>query len=86
MPHSFTITLSDEISAVLQRVESEITGKGGSFMCNTERGSFAGRSLLGVIKGEYRGTAENEIRITITDKPFAVPYGMIESEIKKYFS
>lgn len=86
MPHSFTVTLSDEISAVLQRVESEITGKGGSFRGNTERGSFAGRSLLGVIKGEYRGITENEIRITIIDKPFAVPYGMIEFEIKKYFS
>lgn len=86
MPHSFTVTLSDEISAVLQRVESAITRTGGSFRGNTERGSFAGKSLLGVIKGEYRGITENEIRITITDKPFAVPYGVIEFEIKKYFS
>lgn len=86
MPHSFTVTLCDEISAVLERVESEITSKGGSFEGDTERGSFAGRSLLGVIKGEYRGITEIEIRITITGKPFAVPYGMIESEIRKYFS
>ncbi|MDH4231724.1 MAG: hypothetical protein OEW04_06810 [Nitrospirota bacterium] len=86
MAHSFTITLTDEISSVLGRVRSEITGSGGRFEGNTEYGSFDGNSFLGQIKGQYRCIAGNEIEITITDKPFIVPYGTIESEIKQYFT
>ncbi len=85
MPHSFTITLADEIPAVLKRVESEITAKGGSFAGDAERGAFAGKSVLGMIRGEYLGIEEAKIRITITHKPFAVPYSLIEYEIRKYF-
>ena len=86
MGHSFTIKLTDEISSVLGRVRSEITGSGGRFEGNTEYGSFDGKSVLGSIKGEYRCIAGNEIEITITHKPFIVPYGRIESEIKQYFT
>jgi len=57
MAHSFTITLTDEISSVLGRVRSEITGSGGRFEGNTEYGSFDGKSLLGPIKGEYPASA-----------------------------
>jgi hypothetical protein len=85
VPHSFTVVVREGISVILRRAEAEITGKGGSFAGNAEGGSFAGKSFLGVIKGEYRGITETELMITITDKPFAVPYGMIESEIRKYF-
>jgi hypothetical protein len=85
VPHSFTVVVRDELAVILSRLESEITGKGGRFEGNAERGRFAGKSMLGVIKGEYRGITETEIMITITDKPFAVPFGMIESEIRKYF-
>ena len=85
MPHSFSVVVREEISVILRKVESEITGKGGRFAGTAEWGSFEGKSLLGVIKGEYRGVTETELMITITDKPFAVPYGIIEAEIRKYF-
>ena len=85
MSHAFTIQLNDEIPSVLKKVESEITGSGGSFKGNFEKGSFDGKSLLGLIRGEYFCISGNEIRITITHKPFLVPYHVIESEIKKYF-
>ena len=86
MAHSFTIMLTDELSEVLGRVRDEITGSGGRFEGNNEYGSFDGNSFLGSIKGEYRCIAGNEIEITITHKPFIVPYGTIESEIKQYFT
>jgi hypothetical protein len=84
--HSFTVQLNDDISSVLEKVESQITNIGGCFQGNAERGSFDGESLLGLIKGEYCSLSDNEIRITIKHKPFLVPYSMIESEIKKYFT
>lgn len=86
MPHSFTISIRDEISSILKKVESEITGSGGRFEGNTECGFFDGKSILGLIKGEYRCLSDKEIKITITAKPFIVPDSRIESEIKKYFS
>jgi hypothetical protein len=85
MSHAFTVQLDDEIASVLKKVEEEITGIGGSFKGDSEKGSFNGKSVLGPIRGEYCSVSGNEIRITITHKPFLVPYHVIESEIKKYF-
>ena len=86
MSHAFTVELNNEIPSVLKKVESEITGNGGSFKGNEEKGSFDGKTLLGLIRGEYCCLSGNEIRITITHKPLLVPYSLIESEIKKYFT
>jgi hypothetical protein len=86
MTHSFTIRLNDEISSVLKRVEAGITGSGGSFEGNLECGTFAGKSVLGFIKGKYHSLPDQEISITIMEKPFLIPYRTIESEIRKYFS
>jgi hypothetical protein len=84
MAHTFTIRVTGEIALALKRVESKITGDGGAFQGNAEKGSFAGKSILGVIKGEYCSVAESEISVTIKEKPFLIPYSMIESEIKKF--
>ena len=86
MRHSFTVSLTDEITSVLGRVQSEITGNGGRFEGNTEYGSFDGRSVLGPIRGEYRSVAGGGIEITITHKPFLIPFSRIESEIRRYFA
>lgn len=85
MSHAFTVQLNDEIASVLKKVEEEITDSGGSFKGDSEKGFFDGKSLLGLIRGEYCCISESEIRIIITHKPFLVPYHVIESEIKKYF-
>jgi hypothetical protein len=84
--HSFMVKLKDEVASVLSKMKSLITGKGGSFEGNKENGSFEGKTVLGTIKGEYRSISDNEIEITIDDKPFLVSYSTIESEIKKYLS
>jgi hypothetical protein len=84
--HSFIIKLKDEVSSVLRKMKSIITGKGGSLQGNKEAGSFEGKTILGTIKGEYRCVSDDEIEITIDEKPFLVSYSTIESEIKKYLS
>ena len=86
MAHSFIVRLTDDITLVLDRVRSSITGNGGKFEGDAEGGSFEGKTVVGMIKGEYRYVAANEIKITIIHKPFIVPYGSIESEIRQYFS
>ena len=84
--HSFIVKLTHEISSILKKVKSIITGQGGSFEGNTECGSFDGKSLMGTIKVKYRSISNNEVEIIIEDKPFIIPSQTIESEIKKYLS
>jgi hypothetical protein len=84
--HSFIVKLKNEISSILTKVKSIITGRGGRFEGNTECGSFDGKSVLGTIKVKYRSISDNEIEIIIEDKPFIIPSQTIESEIKKYLS
>jgi len=85
MAHCFTIKISDEIAAVLKHVESTLVSSGGSLDGGPERGSFSGCTPLGRIKGEYHCLSLEEIKVTIIDKPFLLPYGTIESEIRRYF-
>jgi hypothetical protein len=84
--HSFNVKLHDQISSIIDKISSEITGSGGRFEGNTKCGCFHGKSALGMIKGEYRSISDTEVEITIEDKPFIIPYGIIESRIKKYLS
>ena len=84
--YSFIVKLKDEVSSILNKMKAIITGKGGSFQGNKECGSFEGESVFGTIKVGYRSISDNEIEITIDDKPFVVSYSTIESEIKKYLS
>jgi len=84
--HSFIVKLTSELSSILNKVKSLITGKGGKFEGNTECGYFDGKSVLGTIKVKYRSISDDEIEIIIEDKPFIVPSQTIESVIKKYLS
>jgi hypothetical protein len=83
--HTFTIMPADEISVIVKKVESAVAAAGGAFNGNEASGSFLGKTPLGFIKAEYCCTEENEIRITILDKPFLVPYSVIESKMREYF-
>jgi hypothetical protein len=84
--HSFSVKLKHEISSILMKVKSIITGQGEKFEGNTECGFFDGKSVLGTIKVKYHSLSNNEIEIIIEDKPFIIPSQTIESEIKKYLS
>ena len=84
--HSFIVKLTHEISSILKKTKSTITGQGGRFEGNTECGFFDGKSLMGTIKVKYRSISNNEVEIIIEDKPFIIPSQTIESEIKKYLS
>lgn len=86
MPHSFEIRIDDDPTVVLKKVESAITASGGFFEGDSAKGEFAGKSVLGNVKGEYCSVSGNKIRITITDKPCLVSNSMVESEIRKYFA
>jgi len=84
--HSFIVKLHDVISSILEKVKSEITDSGGRFEGNVKCGCFQGKSILGLIKGDYHSISDTEVEITIESKPFILPYRTIESKIKEHFS
>ncbi len=86
MAHTFTISVTGPISVTIGKVSSEITCSGGRFEGNESCGTFSGKTPLGYIKGEYCCVSATDIRVTIVDKPFFVPYSVIESKIREYFA
>jgi hypothetical protein len=86
MSHSFTVKVTDEGAALLNHTATQITKNGGTFEGDKDSGTFKGNSVLGPVGGEYCRISEDEIRFTITEKPFLVPYSIIEAEIAKYFA
>jgi len=84
--HSFNVILHSQISSIIDRIRSRITDSGGRFEGDAKCGCFHGKSVIGMIKGEYRTISDTEVEITIEDKPFMLPYGIIESRIKEYLS
>jgi hypothetical protein len=84
--HSFNVRLHHQISSIVNKIRSKITGNGGRFEGDTKCGYFHGKSVLGTINGEYRSISDTEVEITIEDKPFILPYSVIECRIKEYLS
>jgi hypothetical protein len=86
MSKNFIISPKDDLATTLARVEQTIVSKGGEFSGDTQQGQFSGVTPIGDVKGTYAITANNEIEITITDKPFVAPMSIIESKIRDYFA
>lgn len=86
MSHTFKILIERDLSTVLMEVQSTIVKNGGDFKGNTSKGNFAGKTILGKVKGKYASLSEDEVEITITKKPFAAPKSKIESAIREYFT
>jgi hypothetical protein len=86
MPHSFNISINNDLPSTLKEVEDSILKNGGEFSGDTTSGEFSGKSILGMIKGEYQCLSDNQVKVTIVKKPFAASNGRIESEICGYFA
>jgi hypothetical protein len=82
----FTISPKDELGVTLERVKNTIVSKGGTFSGDTQQGQFSGVTPIGNVKGKYTVTANNEIDVEITDKPFLAPMTIIEDKIRNYFA
>jgi hypothetical protein len=86
MAHTFTATFHGDPSALLQKVKTKITGDGGRFNGDTTGGSFSGKTAVGEVSLKYQIQASNTIHFTITDKPFLLPNGTVESTVRSYIS
>jgi len=70
----------EDISQAIQTVRSGIENKGGTFNGNEKQGNFQAKGIT----GQYQ--VSNLVSVIILDKPFVIPYSLIEKEVKNYFN
>jgi hypothetical protein len=78
---TFGISLSQEPSAVIDAARVQAKKHDFDFQGDDKEGEFAGMG----IKGLYTIDGK-EMTITIAKKPMILPWGVIESSIKKFFA
>jgi hypothetical protein len=81
MSRSFTLPLRESPAAVLERAHRTAHDLKATFEGDTTSGRFTG---IGV-EGRYRITGDT-IEVTITDKPFLVPWFLVEQQVKQFFA
>ena len=52
MSHSFNISINNDLTSTLKKVEDAIVKHGGKFTGDTSSGEFSGKTMLGEIKGK----------------------------------
>ena len=81
MSCNFSIPFSSSPEDVLKKARSAVQGQGGTFTGDTNNGDFKVSVFGNTIAGGYT-VAGQQLNIVITDKPFLVSCGMIESYLK----
>jgi len=82
MAYTFTINLTGkDIATEINKIKAGMAGTGGTFVGDTQAGTFSGSGVI----GNYHVTAGAQIEITITKKPFIAPMSLVERKIRSYF-
>ena len=80
MAKTFSVTTTEDPSTLVARAKKAARENGADFRGDERSGSFSGSG----IEGTYRiqgGTVE----ITITKKPWHIPWFVVESQVKGFF-
>jgi hypothetical protein len=78
---SFAVTFQGSPADLVRKAQTLADHAGASFKGNETAGKFSTRSVAGVY--HVRG---NLVTITITDRPFLVPWSLIESKVRRFFA
>ncbi len=68
---------------IVAKAKAAIEKAGGNFTGNEGEGDFSVPTPAGTVKGTYAISARS-FSVDITDKPFIVPGGAIESQVRKF--
>lgn len=81
MACNFSILFSGSAEQALNKARSSVQGQGGTFDGDTSKGNFKVSAFGNTIAGSYTVEGQ-ELKIDISDKPFLLTCGMIESYLK----
>ena len=79
---NFSISLSKDPVEILDKIKHEFEKQNGSFEGDATIGQFHISVFGNTISGNYLVKNNTTLDITITEKPFLVSCGMIESFLK----
>ncbi len=81
MARTFSVNVTEDPNTLVTRAEKVATENGAVFRGDTTSGSFSGRGVRGTYQIQGR-----TVTVTITDKPLFVPWGVVESMVRGFFS
>jgi hypothetical protein len=80
----FTVTITGDVQAVLDRVKADVEGRGGTFSGDAGGGSVSGSvPLLGPFSADYAVSGQ-DVTITVTHRPLLVSCATIEAQARSY--
>jgi hypothetical protein len=80
MSRTFSVGFIEDPSALVARAEKAAITYGADFNGDTTSGSFSGKG----VKGTY-SIRDRVVTVTITDKPFLIPWGLVETQVRGFF-
>ncbi|MGB8193566.1 MAG: hypothetical protein WCF67_16670 [Chitinophagaceae bacterium] len=80
---NFSISFSGTAANLVAQMQTQIEKQGGSFNGDENSGTFSVKVLGSSIEGSYTITG-SELNVVITDKPFFIGCGQIESFLKSH--
>ena len=83
MSCQFTIPIKSSLANINSSASIAITEASGTFTPTESGGTFVVPTFLGSIAGKFTLLAGN-LNVTITDKPWLVSCGRIETELTSY--
>lgn len=78
---NFSFPVQGDPAAILQKAKSAVTAQGGQFNGDEQNGQFNLTVFGNTIAGTYT-VANASMDIVISDKPFLLPCGTIESFLR----
>jgi hypothetical protein len=85
MSDTIIIPVAGDIDALLRQARQAAKAAGGKLAGDSKAGTFTGKTPVGAIKGAYSVTGQT-ITVTISEKPWLVPLGRIDKELREYFA
>jgi hypothetical protein len=80
MSRTFSVRFTEDPSALVARAEKSAIKYGVDFKGDATSGSFSGKGA----KGTY-SLQDRVVTVTITDKPFLIPWGLVETQVRGFF-
>jgi len=80
MSRTFSVGFTEDPSALIARAEKAAIKYGADFKGDTSSGSFSGNGVKGIYSIQDR-----VVTVTIIDRPFLIPWGLVESQVRGFF-
>ncbi len=80
MTRSFSVDTSEDLNTLVDKAKRAAVENNATLEGDASSGRFSGRGVEGIYDIEGR-----TVTVTITDKPFFLPWDYVESRVREFF-